>query len=60
MHAVDRIGSIDDNGSVEVFALSDGRFARVVAATTGRFEAPGLGATVDVHALWAEVARLDP
>jgi Uma2 family endonuclease len=44
--------------SVEVFELSGGRYARVVAATAGAFSAPGLGATCDVDALWAKIRKV--
>lgn len=47
-------------GSVEIFELREGRFARAAAATVGELrDVPGCpGLTVDVDALWAELARL--
>jgi Uma2 family endonuclease len=47
-------------GSVEIFELHEGRFARAVAATAGELRhVPGCpGLTVDVDELWAELARL--
>ena len=48
-------------GSLEVFELdASGRYARALAATAGRIESvPGCeGLTVDLDALWAELARL--
>jgi Uma2 family endonuclease len=49
-------------GSIEVFELHDGRFARAAAATTGQLrDAPGCpGMRVDLDELWAELARLTP
>jgi len=47
-------------GSVEIFELRGGRFARAVAATGGELRnVPGCpGLTIDVGELWAELARL--
>jgi Uma2 family endonuclease len=50
-------------GSFEVFELDgSGRYLRALAATEGRLAAiPGsAGLTVDLDALWAELARLSP
>jgi Uma2 family endonuclease len=47
-------------GSVEIFELSSGRYAKVVGVTGGRVDdvpgCPGLG--LDVDALWRELSRL--
>lgn len=47
-------------GSLEVFELVDARFVRAVARTAGTLtEVPGCtGLTLDLDALWAELARL--
>jgi Uma2 family endonuclease len=49
-------------GSVEIFELHDGRFARSVGATTGRLDdVPGCqGLQLDLDELWGELARLTP
>lgn len=48
-------------GSVEIFELESGRFARAAAATSGTLaEVPGCpGLALDLDQLWAELARLD-
>ena len=47
-------------GSVEIFELERGRFARALAATEGVVASvPGCpGLTLDLDQLWAELARL--
>jgi Uma2 family endonuclease len=47
-------------GSVEVFELTDGRFARAAAATAGSIrEVPGCpGLELELDALWPELGRL--
>lgn len=48
-------------GSVEVFELRDGLYARVAAATAGRLDVPGLPSVVlDLDDLWAKLAELGP
>jgi Uma2 family endonuclease len=49
-------------GSVEIFELHEGRFARALAATSGSLrDIPGCaGLTVDLDELWRELARLNP
>jgi Uma2 family endonuclease len=48
-------------GSVEVFELRDGLYARVAAATGGKLTVPGLaGLVLDLDELWAKLAELGP
>jgi Uma2 family endonuclease len=48
--------------SLEIFELTDGRYARAALATEGRMESvPGCtGLVIDLDDLWGEIARLGP
>jgi Uma2 family endonuclease len=48
-------------GSLEIFELRDGRYFRALAATEGTLtNVPGCeGLTLDIDALWAELARIE-
>jgi Uma2 family endonuclease len=48
--------------SLEIFELTDGRYARAARATEGRMESvPGCeGLTLDLDDLWSELSRLGP
>jgi Uma2 family endonuclease len=48
--------------SLEVFELTDGRYARAARATEGTMrDVPGCeGLTIDLDALWAEISALGP
>ena len=47
--------------SLEIFELTDGRYARATSATEGTLrEVPGCeGLTIDLDGLWAEISELD-
>lgn len=48
--------------SLEIFELTDGRYARAARATEGTMsDVPGCeGLTIDLNALWAEISELGP
>lgn len=48
--------------SLEIFELTDGRYARAARATEGTMrEVPGCeGLTIDLDALWAKISKLGP
>ena len=48
-------------GSLEIFELRDGVYAKVVGATAGRIDVPGCpGLTMDLDAFWSRLAELGP
>jgi Uma2 family endonuclease len=48
-------------GSLEIFELRDGIYAKVVGATAGRIDIPGCpGLQLDLDAFWSRLAELGP
>jgi Uma2 family endonuclease len=48
-------------GSLEIFELREGLYAKIIGKTGGTFDAPGCdGLTFDLDAFWARLAELGP